>query len=383
MHGRAKMGIIRRRAFPGCNYRLSAKKMRYLGNKDNLLTFIDEVLAMHGVASTRQSPLCVCDPFAGTTAVARHLKRQEWRVISGDIMAYSYAFQYTYVALNETPSFAGLTEAGVLDPAINLPVPLHRVVAHLNNLRGVEGFFYRTYSPDGTEGRRYFTAANALRIDAIRDTIRWWWDNGLITEPERNLLVATLIEAVSRVANIAGTYAAYLKRWDPRAHTPLVLAAPQIVRSAHEHRINMADANELAAREECDLLYIDPPYNTRQYSTNYHILETLALGDEPQVKGMAGLRADTESKRSIYCKAGRAEEALARLVADNKARWILLSYNNEGLIPNHKLVEILGAHGKVEVYACEYRRFRSDADGENRRYKPANSVQEMLYWVEK
>ncbi len=354
--------------------------MRYLGNKDSLLSFIDTVLGMHGIASTRDAALCVCDPFTGTTSVARHLKRQGWRVISGDMMACSYALQHAYVGANEPPSFCGLLGADALDPNIVLPMPLYRVIAHLNNLLGVEGFFYRNYSPEGPEGRRYFTSANALRIDAVRQTINKWWQMGWLTEPERYLLLSALIEAISKVANVAGTYAAYLKSWDPRAHKPLVLSVPQIVHSVHEHSVNMADAAELASRRECDLLYLDPPYNNRQYCTNYHILETVALGDEPEIKGVAGLRR-CEDKRSIYCRVGQAEEALNRLVCNAKARRILMSYSSEGIIPHESIIEILSQRGNVEIYDCEYRRFRSDADNENRRYKPNGTVQEMLYWV--
>ena len=357
--------------------------MRYLGNKDNLLPFIDEVLAMHGVASTGDAPLCVCDPFTGTTSVARHLKRLGWQVVCGDIMVYSFALQHTYIGFNEAPAFSGLLDAGALDSDLKLSVPLHRAIAHLNNLRGVEGFFYRNYSPDGADGRRYFTSANALRIDAIRQAINWWWEMGWLTEPERFLLSATLIQAASKVANVAGTYAAYLKGWDPRAHKPLMLSVPHIVHSPHEHKIHLKDANELVPQQECDLLYIDPPYNARQYCTNYHILETLALGDEPEVKGVSGLRADNDnSKRSPYCRTGQAEDALTALVRDSQASRILLSYNSEGIIPQEHLMDILGTRGKVEVYVCEYRRFRSDADGENRRYKSNGTVNEMLYWVQ-
>src|SRR3954465_14309462 len=215
--------------------------MRYLGNKKSLLHFIDGVLDRHKAISRRDAPLCVCDPFTGTTSVARHLKRREWRVVSGDIMTYSYAFQHAYIALNEAPAFAGVIGAGVLDPSITFNMPIQRVIAHLNNLRGVEGFCYWNYSPDGPEGRRYFTAANALRIDAIRREINRWWDMGWLTEGERYLLAAALIEAVSRGANVAGTYAASLKGWDPRAHKPLVLHVPQIVHSPHEHSVNLED----------------------------------------------------------------------------------------------------------------------------------------------
>jgi len=160
----------------------------------------------------------------------------------------------------------------------------------------------------------------------------------------------------------------------------LMLSAPQVVHSTQEHSINMTDAGELASSQDCDLLYMDPPYNTRQYATNYHLLETLALGDEPEVRGVAGLRPK-DGKSSPYCRAGEAEEALDKLVRGAKAQAILMSYNSEGLIPHERIMKILSQRGKVEVYVCEYRRFRSDADGDNRRYGPRDTVQEMLYWV--
>jgi len=88
-----------------------------------------------------------------------------------------------------------------------------------------------------------------------------------------------------------------------------------------------------------------------------------------------------DGKRSPYCRVGEAEEALDSLVRGAKAQAILMSYNSEGLVPQERIVAILSQRGKVEVYVCEYRRFRSDADGDNRRYGPRDTVQEMLYWV--
>jgi adenine-specific DNA-methyltransferase len=354
--------------------------MRYLGNKESLLHFIDGVLWEHGIESTPDAPLRVCDPFTGTTAVARHLKRAGWKVVAGDNMTYSFALQHAYIGLNDMPLLSALVNSGALNPQCGLSVPLGWAIAHLNNLRGVEGYFYRTYSPDGEAHRLYFTAANALRVDAIRQALKEWWDAGLLTESERYLLIAALIEAVSRVANIAGTYAAYLKGWDPRAHKPLMLRAPQTVHSTHEHNVNLCDANDLARSCKYDLLYIDPPYNSRQYCTNYHLLETLAVGDEPEVHGVAGLR-DAGDRKSPYCRPGKAEERLDDLVKSAPARWILLSYNSEGIIPHDRLVEILSQRGEVKVYTCEYRRFRSDADGPTRRYNSGSTVREMLYWV--
>src|SRR5438045_6648323 len=95
--------------------------MRYLGNKKSLLHFIDGVLERHKAISRRDAPLCVCDPFTGTTSVAGHLKRREWRGGSGDIMAYSYALQHSYIGLNESPGFAGLVGGGALKADFHKP----------------------------------------------------------------------------------------------------------------------------------------------------------------------------------------------------------------------------------------------------------------------
>jgi adenine-specific DNA-methyltransferase len=154
-----------------------------------------------------------------------------------------------------------------------------------------------------------------------------------------------------------------------------------MVHSTCEHSVNLRDANELASScGEYDLLYIDPPYNSRQYCTNYHLLETLAVGDEPEVQGVAGLRP-TGEQRSPYCRSGGAEEHLSKLVMDSPARWVLMSYNSEGIMPHEHIVEILSQRGKVSSYDCEYRRFRSDTDGPGRRYGQSSTVREKLYFV--
>ena len=87
--------------------------------------------------------------------------------------------------MNDSPPFATLVSASELDPDFYRTVPMHWVIGHLNNLPGVDGYIFRTYSPAGGYGRQYFSAANALRIDAIRGEINRWWEKGLLTEPER------------------------------------------------------------------------------------------------------------------------------------------------------------------------------------------------------
>ncbi len=352
--------------------------MRYLGNKQKLLPFIDSALEELGIRGRT-----ACDPFAGTAAVARFLKRRGYDVVCGDLMEYSYVIQRATVECDAPPKFRGLPQ--IVEGA---PDPLDAVLRHLNRLPGRPGEVHRHYSPAGAAGRRYFTPENAAKIDAVRAKIRGWWEARRIKEEERCILLAALVEAADRVANTTGVYAAWVKRWQPNARRPLRLFPPPLVtgtgRACRAHR---ADAIDLVANlPPFDLLYLDPPYNTRQYVGYYHIPELLASGDAafPRLRGKTGL-IPADGKRSAWSQRGRCEAALDTLTALAPCRHILLSYNHEGIIPQATIERILKAHGRPETYRSlrrPYRRYRSDQDGENRTYQ-GDVVMEVLYYVAK
>ena len=351
--------------------------MRYIGNKQKLLGFIGDALAELGIAG-----VTACDPFAGTAAVARFLKRRGYAVESGDIMEYSYAFQRATVELDVPPAFRGLPEIvrGAADP-------LDAVLRHLNRLPGRRGPVAAHFAPAGAAGRRYFTNANAGRIDAVRETVLGWHREGRITDDERYVLIAALLEAADRVANTTGVYAAYVKRWQPNARRPLRLRPPELVtgtgRSCRAHR---ADALDLVANlPSVDLLYLDPPYNGRQYVSYYHVPELIAMPDPfPPLRGKTGL-IPADGKRSAWCRRAEAEQALETLVATARCRHILMSYNDEGLLPEPAIERAFRRYGRAGTYRVlrrPYRRYRSDQDGENRRYR-GDVVTEVLYYVRK
>lgn len=343
--------------------------MKYIGNKTRLLPFIDSVVQSEAITG-----LTFLDPFAGTASVASHFKKKGWRVVSGDIQTYSLAQQKALVETVTWPDFspAGFHEAG--------ETALRKALAHLNGLTGEEGFFFRNYAPSGPARRQYFTDANARRIDAIRAQIHAWTGQGL-SSPARWTLLASLIDAADFVANMSGTYGAYLKIWRSVALKPLRLEPPRITLGPPGHRSHLADANDLVAREPCDLLYLDPPYTGRQYCGNFHILETLARGDEPPLRGKTGLRPLRE-QRSRFCLKGQAPEALLDLISKAQCRHILLSYSDEGLIPHQQVLEILSSRGPVTVHEHVYRRFRTERDHARRRYKrPEDRVLERIYAV--
>src|SRR5680860_312905 len=134
----------------------------------------------------------------------------------------------------------------------------------------------------------YLTERNAARVDAIRSKIDEWAT--LLSRPERAILLSTLIAAVARVSNTAGTYGCYLKTWKERSIQPLHLlpARPSKI-NASGHEVYLAEASELVPAVNVDAIYLDPPYTKRQYAAYYHLLETLASGTRPIVTGSTGL----------------------------------------------------------------------------------------------
>lgn len=355
--------------------------MRYIGSKLNLLSHIEEIVDNLGVKEG-----IFCDLFAGTACVAAHFKHRGFQIISNDLLELSYAFQQALIANNEEPQFAGIVETlGDVPDDSQCPdlVPYDKVVAWLNCLPGKKGFIFDSYCPSGSNeyGRQYLSDSNGQKIDAIRQQIQRWNDEGEIKENEFYLLILSLLEATSKVANISGTYGAYLKHWDPRTHKDLSMVPIETIRSDVPHQVFRQDANELIADIRCDVLYLDPPYNTRQYLANYHLLETVARYDAPALHGKTGLRDSGAGEKSAYCSKSGCYRAFQDLIEKADARYILVSYNNEGILSRDELMSILSLRGEPHCDSpIDYRRFKSNSGGN----QPAidNRVQELLFHLE-
>lgn len=359
--------------------------MKYIGNKQRLLHFIDNV-----IQKERVSGRTFCDIFTGTTSVAQFYKKKGYRLITNDIMQYSYVLQYAYIKNNKEPSFSGLLPA-LHQKSQNMTLlekkPIEKVINYLNNIEPREGFIFNHYAPGGKRNkkyrRQYFTNYNAQMIDATRDLIQQWREKEKITEAEFFILLAAIIDEADYLANMSGTYGAYLKIWRSVALNKFELKLPRLINSDSNHKIYKKDANSLIKEISCDILYLDPPYNTRQYASNYHILETIAEWDNPKIYGKTGLRPYKHQK-SLYSMKSKCTQAFEDLIDKAKARYILMSYNDEGIIPQKQILRILGKKGTPKVYKRDYRRFRTESDNENRHYKrPDDKVIEYVYFVKK
>ena len=342
--------------------------MNYIGSKHSLLPFIERVVRENCGRRLR----VVCDIFAGTGAVGRHFKRLGHRVIANDLQQYAFVLNRAYLGIDRAPDFAGLHRAHAEQFALREEgAPELRALAFAAGLRRRHGFLARNYSPAG--GRNYYSRENAGRADAIRASLNEWRRRGLLTDDEFFYLLCALLEAIDQVANTASVYGAFLKRFKASALRSLTLRPLELTDRATGCEIHQRDANDLIDEIECDLLYLDPPYNHRQYGANYHVLETIAAYDAPALKGVTGLR---EYPRSRYCRAGEAADALEDLVRKARAKHILLSYNDEGLLSLKQVRRILGLRGAPQIFQQAYSRFKAD---NGRAYKRDATVEYLHY----
>lgn len=342
--------------------------MNYIGSKHSLLPFIQRVFNSVCDGDVRT----VCDIFAGTGAVGRCFKTLGYRVLANDLQYYSFALNKAYLEINHQPRFNKLRRvySKELERTRGAAMsPVAEALAIVNQLEGFRGFITKNYGP--AADRFYYTDENARRADAVRQALEDWRREGLISSNEFFYLLSSLIEAVDAVANTASVYGAFLKKFKASALKPFDMKPLRLTNHVTQCRAFCEDANQLIDRIECDVLYLDPPYNHRQYGANYHVLETLAAYDQPELKGVTGMR---EYARSLYCRQESAAETLANLVGKARTRHILMSYNDEGVLSLDEVRRILGSRGRVTRFTEKYGRFKADNGREYKRDKTVEFI---------
>ena len=293
------------------------------------------------------------DLFAGTGIVSKTLRQNGVCVTSNDWQRYSYALA--------TASLFNFDEDR-----------LSEITVQMNSIKPIAHRFVEEFCEGGRGQRLYFSAANGGKIAAVREEIRKLHDAQEISEREQWYLVACLLEAADKVANTASVYGAFLKQIKKSASVDLNVRALEIG-TGPDGNVLCEDALDIASsRVDCDpfdLVYIDPPYNHRQYSANYHLLETIALWDidafEP--RGKTGLRP-ADQQASPFCRSQAVESAMAAVIAI-PSRMCVISYNNEGLLPKETLEGLVAQHfSSVQTIEVPYTRYKADKSNA-RRYK--------------
>ena len=309
--------------------------MNYIGSKQSLLPFLEQTI--DNVTSNAREGV-FADLFAGTGAVGAAFRRKGYSVLANDIQHYSFVLNRHFV---ENPS--SLT-ASHLD--------------FFNALDGTDGFVYNNYCAGSGSNRNYFTDENGRRCDAMRSAIEELFVNEKIGIDEYYYYLASLVNSIDKVANTASVYGAYLKHIKKSAEKTLKLELLPIIDGPRGKAYN-EDINSLIRTVSGDVLYLDPPYNARQYSSNYHVLETISRYDAPTLTGMTGLR-DSKAQKSAFCSKRTVAQAFDDIIANADFKYVFLSYNNEGLMNLDTIREIMSRYGKYEQFTQEYRRFRAD-----------------------
>lgn len=322
--------------------------MRYIGSKSKVVPFIIDVIN-YKIGSLEERT--VADLFAGTACVGDKFKQLGARVISNDYLAFSYALQVSKIKLNNMPT--GQIEYMA---ALN----------ELNHLDGVEGFFFEQYTKEGTINkeyeRNYFSELNAKKIDAIRIKINEWADKGVIDNDYFQCLCASLVDAITKVSNTSGTYGAFLKIDDKRKYKELHLEPLAFFNNHKKNECYCEDIYTVIDHVEGDILYLDPPYNNRQYPPYYHILETAVKYDWPEIYGKTG-RRHYENQMSPFCIKAEAEKALLHVINNSKFKHIFLSYSNDGIIDIDEMSQKIVQAEDVQIFHQEHRRYKSNSNG--------------------
>lgn len=327
---------------------------RYLGAKTRLLQMLTEIVQAE--VGTFES---FADLFAGTGVVGHHFNAPEVRIVSADLLMANVVPLRCFL----TSTLSDLTE---------LQARLHTLASLAeSSLAQHDNYFSQAY------GDRFFPLRQARQIGLLREQIATWRLSGQLTDEVEAMLLTSLLYASDRIANTCGHYDAYRLKLDASVH--LTLALPHFDALANAgNQVLHGDANALIDELDVDVLYLDPPYNSRQYSDTYHLLENLITWQKPALFGKAR-KMERQHLKSAYCSSVRASSAFAQLIAKARCRHILVSYNNMGkkgdvrsnaCIPDAALREALEARGKVTVYEQPFQHFSTglrEIDGHTER----------------
>lgn len=333
--------------------------MNYIGSKLKLSSWIEEEVKK--VVGDDLSQKIFCDIFAGTGIVGRTFKKSVKRVIINDLEDYSYVLNRNYIG-----NYKSISNK-------------EEFIKELNNLPLIDnGFIYKNYCIGSGSQRQYFTDFNGKKIDTVRTQIENWKVSKKIDDDLYYFLLASLIESADKVANTASVYGAFLKHIKKSALNDLILESANFLENENSHEVFKEDSNELIKKIKGDILYLDPPYNQRQYGANYHLLNTIALYDNFEPKGKTGLRYYNRSK---YSQKNEVEATFEDLIKNADFEYIFLSYNNEGLMSENTVKNIMKKYGIYELKTKEYQRFKADKT-KNRNHK-ADYTFEYLHILRK
>ncbi len=312
-----------------------------------------------------------CDLFAGSGSVGDFFK-SKFKIIANDSLYSLSVINKAKLSNKTVPAFSKFIEKFGENPFDYFNAQTY--------LADSQYFITNNYSPLGE--RQYFSTENAVKIDGIRIEIETLYKDFILSANEREFLLASLIESVMGVSNTTGTYEAFLKQWDKRALKPFVLAPLEMDhgKPIADNIVYNKDSNELLRSIKGDILYIDPPYTITDYNAAYHLLESIAKYDYPQINGITGRRKNDRN----YSRYTRREQALVNfedLFRQAQFDDILISYSTQGLVSVEELCSLasrFAVDGNVKVYRFPFREYKNI-----RQSKKGDNLNEVILYFKK
>lgn len=318
------------------NKKVSITQRRYLGSKTKLLSFIDNILEKEKIDFKS-----FADIFAGTGTVANHFHDRSKIIVNDILDSNTHVYNAFFGKDNIREE------------------KLKERLKHYNDIdvkKYTDNYFSKNFS------NTYFDAENTKKIGLIRDDIEKLFEEKIITKREKSYLLTSLIYALDKIANTVGHYDAYRKIDIP--DKKLFLLPLDIKNSKYPAEIYKGDANEVVKKIKADVVYIDPPYNSRQYSDAYHLLENITTWKKEKVYGVAK-KIDRSHIKSKY-NMKSAGVAFSDLIDNIDAKYILVSYNDMGTsgnarsqsrISDHEILSALKRRGEVRVFETDFKQF--------------------------
>lgn len=324
---------------------------RYLGAKSRMLDFIEKIIDENTVEVNS-----FADIFGGTGVVADRFFKKGINVVVNDLLDSNYFSYLTYFGSEEVDD--------------------NKIKKHIEKMNALS--LHNNYVSNNYGGK-YFSENNAKKIGEAREYIENLKD---INKREYAILLTSLVYAMDKSANTVGHYDAYRRKMDTLA--PIIFKLPKYNRrKITKANLYHEDANQLVRHLKADLVYIDPPYNSRQYGDIYHVLENIVDWKKPELFGVAMKPKDRSKTKSRYCTT-KAPEVFEDLISNIKANYILVSYNNmaqkgsgrsNAKISNDEIVSILSKRGKVTIFSEDFQVFTTGKTN-------IEGHKELLYLVE-
>lgn len=311
--------------------------LNYLGCKKKLCFKLLTICKNHIGAI---DDLSFADLFAGTGAVGYFMKDHTKQIISNDFEYFSYVINNALLRCHYSEK-------------------LKNIIETLNSVELKEGLITNNYSPKSIYERKYFTIENAKKCDAIRIKIENYYNDKIIDIYEYYFLIASLLISIDKVANTTSVYGSYLKKFKK---TSLDVFNYKPIHNNIEYNVTQniiynENINQLLDKTY-DIVYLDPPYNKRQYGSNYFPLNYISRYDENiQLYGKTGLILNYN--KSDFCSKNKVTKAMTNLLNNIKCKYLLLSYNNEGFLSKNELKKLLIHKGSVNLYKCIFKKYKS------------------------